>query len=201
MDAEAVSCLNKFVDLGDTIDATRSAVLNAANPDALSLVLQGAAEGANVLRSDWCAPREHRRARVPPPRAQHSDSDPLPRSGRSDEQLLFTVAFKQPIRLHSVAIMGPAASAPKSVKLFANKPDFGFDDVEDAPATQEFTLGAAEAAGRAVLPHFVKFQSVTSLTLFVLDNQSDGDVSCVSRLSFVGQAVPKTNMDDFKRGG
>mmetsp|Transcript_29275 Transcript_29275/g.50083 ORF Transcript_29275/g.50083 Transcript_29275/m.50083 type:complete len:172 (-) Transcript_29275:259-774(-) len=171
MDAEAVSCLNKFVDLGDTIDATRSAVLNAANPDALSLVLQGAAEGANVLRSDC------------------------------DEQLLFTVAFKQPIRLHSVAIMGPAASAPKSVKLFANKPDFGFDDVEDAPATQEFTLGAAEAAGRAVLPHFVKFQSVTSLTLFVLDNQSDGDVSCVSRLSFVGQAVPKTNMDDFKRGG
>ena len=75
----------------------------------------------------------------------------------------------------------------QTVKLYVNKPSMTFDDTEDLPPTQVIELTGASAT----LPlQFVKFQCVTSLSVFIENNQADGDVTCLSKLQFVGCAPP-----------
>lgn len=46
---------------------------------------------------------------------------------------------------------------------------------------------------------FVKFQNVSSLTVFVEDNQGGEATSVIQRLRFIGQTQAATNMSEFKR--
>jgi len=38
------------------------------------------------------------------------------------------------------------------------------------------------------------------LTVFIEDNQVDEEVTCIQRLTLVGDAMHKTNMNDLKGG-
>jgi hypothetical protein len=49
----------------------------------------------------------------------------------ADEQLLISIAFKAKVKVHSIAIKAPAdGRAPKSLKLFVNKPSMDCSDGE-----------------------------------------------------------------------
>jgi len=161
-----------FGDLSDSIDIVKSSVLNASNPQSLKSVLCGPAEGESA-------------------EALKSDCD---------EQLLFGIAFNAPVRLQSIGFAAPSA-APATVKLFVNRQDMGFDDVESVTPTQTLTLsGAAPHLAQTAL-QFVKFQNVNFLTIFVENNRDEEDVSLVQRIAFVGDTLHKTNMNDLKKGG
>lgn len=60
----------------------------------------------------------------------------------ADPQLLINVTFQGPVRLHHILIQAKAGepSAPSCVKLFINKPSFGFDEAENDACTEEFDL-------------------------------------------------------------
>ncbi|KAJ2832041.1 hypothetical protein GGI24_001375 [Coemansia furcata] len=119
-----------------------------------------------------------------------------------DAQLLLHIAFSQPIKLHSIMVEGPGDQAPKTIKLFANRMDIGFDDAEDgAPATQvvNMTKEAYKKGGVAGL-RYVNFQNVNSLSIFVADNLGDGEVTAISRLAFIGTAVDTANVSDIRQG-
>merc|ERR1719152_229602 len=77
----------------------------------------------------------------------------------ADEQLLITIAFSTKVKLQSILIAGPEGRAPAKVKLFANRQNLGFDDVEDMRADDELEL-KPEQLGERVDIKFVKFQSV-----------------------------------------
>ena len=58
------------------------------------------------------------------------------------------------------------AFAPKHIRLFANRPNLGFDGAMSAPSTQDLELTRADVNGETVIPlRFVKFQSVNSLSV------------------------------------
>jgi len=159
-----------FDDLAEHIDFGKCSVLNAADAGALKEVLCGVKQEGQSATS--------------------IKSD-------CDEQLLFGVVFAQPVRLQSIGFSAPSAM-PRTVKLFANKDNMAFDDVEGLAPTQVVTV----AGGGTQIPlQFVKFQNVNSITVFVEDNQDDEDVTCVERLKFVGDALHKTNMNDLKKCG
>jgi len=42
---------------------------------------------------------------------------------------------------------------------------------------------------------------VTSLSVFIENNQADGDVTCLSKLQFVGSTIATTNMSELKKMG
>ena len=49
----------------------------------------------------------------------------------ADEQLLMHFAFKEPVRLNGLEITAPASDeAPKTVKLYCNRLNMGFDDCD-----------------------------------------------------------------------
>eukprot|EP00127_Corallochytrium_limacisporum_P003014 Clim_evm61s144 gene=Clim_evmTU61s144 len=122
-----------------------------------------------------------------------------------DEQLLISIPFKQPMRLHSIKISSTdKETGPKHVRLFANPIHMlQFEDAETAAATQEFDLTdkdlvpGIESGVREL--QFVKFQNVHSLLLFIKDNQGGGDVTTMEELILLGQPAEATNMKEFKR--
>ena len=69
-----------------------------------------------------------------------------------DAELLVTVAFNQIVNLKRVVIHGKqgeeTVSAPKRVKIFANKPNYQFDDCSSKKPTQKLTFGEKECAFR-----------------------------------------------------
>ena len=117
----------------------------------------------------------------------------------ADEQLLFSINFPSVHKLHSIKVAGPAdGSAPSTIKLYANKVGMSFDDCEDFPPTQTVELKGAVA----IIPlQFVKFQSVSSLTVFIENNQEDAEATSITRFECIGMPVHTTNMNNLKKVG
>lgn len=118
-----------------------------------------------------------------------------------DAQLLMTIGFNQLMKIHSLKVVADGPKAPKTIKLFANLPNSpDFDSAESMTAVQEFTLTDEDMKEESIINlKYVKFQSISSLTMFVKDNQGDEETTQIQRLLFIGSPVSTTNMNDFKR--
>eukprot|EP00457_Paulinella_chromatophora_P002110 gb/GEZN01002114.1/.p2 GENE.gb/GEZN01002114.1/~~gb/GEZN01002114.1/.p2 ORF type:complete len:336 (+),score=38.07 gb/GEZN01002114.1/:1154-2161(+) len=128
----------------------------------------------------------------------------------SDEQLLFSLTFQAPIKLHSIGLQSLSDSRkPSIVKVWINKPTMDFADVEDSEPLQAWGLSKEwnevkddpvyKGQSRALLStKFVKFQKVTNLTLFIEGNTGEENTTVVSRLRFFG--VPSAGLDMQKWG-
>lgn len=121
-----------------------------------------------------------------------------------DEQLLITLRFRQPVKISGLRLQGvEEGSAPAVVRLFANSLDMDFGDAEDKASTQDFTLTAKQcnigaAKDEILAVKYVKFQCVTSLTLFVASNLGEEDVTKLRGLQIFGNAGEKSNIADWK---
>jgi PITH domain len=76
--------------------------------------------------------------------------------------------FNQAVRVRSIVIHSLAKSqAPRVIKILVNRPNLGFEDVEDAvepEVTQVLTISdAIVAEGKPIALRFVRFQAVNSL--------------------------------------
>eukprot|EP00038_Savillea_parva_P008382 m.176566 g.176566 ORF g.176566 m.176566 type:complete len:305 (-) comp14197_c0_seq1:37-951(-) len=125
----------------------------------------------------------------------------------ADEQLIVSMGFSCPVRIHSIAFKctftaetAPDASGPKVVKLFANQQAMDFDDAESQAPVQTLTLTQAQLdSGEPVPLKYVKFQNINTLSLFIQDNQGGTDTTALTQLTLYGQTRDKTNMSEFKR--
>jgi len=120
----------------------------------------------------------------------------------SDEQLLIHLNFKECVNLNSISFCAPEdETAPLTVKLFANKLNLGFSDVEDLKADQILDLTPADLVDTSQTNLYtVKFQRVSSLTIFVEENNGE-EVTKISGLKIFGTTVQGTNMSEFKKVG
>lgn len=121
-----------------------------------------------------------------------------------DEQLIITLSFSQPIKLHSIKIRAPEGYGPKTMKLFLNQPSsLDFDKAESSEPVQALELKPEDLTDDAKPIHlkYVKFQNVNSLTIFVKDNQTGKDTTRITEFLPIGSPVAATNMNEFKRLG
>lgn len=119
-----------------------------------------------------------------------------------DEQLIITVAFSQPIKLHSIKLRAPEGYGPKTLKFFLNQPaSLDFDKAENSEPVQllEITKDNLLDDAKPIQLKYVKFQNVNSLTIFVKDNQTGKETTRINEILFIGSPVAATNMNDFKR--
>lgn len=121
-----------------------------------------------------------------------------------DEQLIISIGFSQPIKLHSIKIRAPAEYGPKTLKIFQNQPmTLDFDKAENSEPVQQVELKAENLTNDAepVQLKYVKYQNVNSLTIFVKDNQTGKDTTRINQITFIGSPLVATNMNEFKRIG
>jgi hypothetical protein len=68
---------------------------------------------------------------------------------------------------------------PKTLQIYSNRPHIiGFEEADDIPATQSITLSPKDwdETGTATIPlRFVKFQNITSLVIFIVDGEGEGE--------------------------
>lgn len=97
-----------------------------------------------------------------------------------------------------------APMRPQTINLFINRPHIlGFDEAEDIPATQSITLSVKDwVNGTATIAlRFVKFQSVTSLVVFVVDGDGEGDKVRIDRLRIIGESGEKRELGKLEKIG
>ena len=69
--------------------------------------------------------------------AVRQDSSALLLKSDCDQQLLVKLAFKQPVKIHHIAVRGPAGETrPTSMKIFMDRPALGFEEAEEEKAVQ-----------------------------------------------------------------
>lgn len=136
----------------------------------------------------------------------------------TDEQLMLYIPFKSTLKVHSMHItsLPPTESEeeedeevpmrPKTISLYTNRSHvLGFDEADDIPAVQtvEIKDGDWDAkTGTAKIDlRFVKFQNVTSLVMFFVDGDGDGEKLRVDRVRVVGEAGEKRTMGKLEKIG
>mmetsp|Transcript_13998 Transcript_13998/g.52311 ORF Transcript_13998/g.52311 Transcript_13998/m.52311 type:complete len:175 (-) Transcript_13998:1498-2022(-) len=121
----------------------------------------------------------------------------------ADEELLLTFSFMEPVKLHSLNICGPgeeAEAAPKEVDVFVNKVALGFEDAEDLEPAQSLELSPEDLEPDSITAlNFVKFQSVTSVSLWVKANFG-ADTTKISSIRFLGVPIHATKQIDENFG-
>jgi hypothetical protein len=123
----------------------------------------------------------------------------------ADEQLILHVAFRDTIRVQSIKLtafssgQSDPGESPTVVKLFVNRVNLGFEDVDDVDPTQVLNLTAADLAEDAdpIKLQYVRFQRVKSITLYIEEN-GGADVTSIGSLRFMGRGLATTNMNEFK---
>ncbi|CAG8567746.1 9581_t:CDS:2 [Cetraspora pellucida] len=108
-----------------------------------------------------------------------------------DEQLLISVPFNQAVRLHSIKLVAKDIEhAPKTIKLYANRINIGFDETDSTEETQLLQLALKDYEENVIIPlRFVKFQSVTNIIVsfgVVTYNIGDQETTSLKELIFIG---------------
>ncbi|KAF2684936.1 putative thioredoxin [Lentithecium fluviatile CBS 122367] len=133
-----------------------------------------------------------------------------------DEQLMLYIPFTSTLKIHTIQITScPPESdneddevplRPKTIRLYTNKQhNLGFEEAEDISAVQQFELKASDwdtSTKTAKLElRFVKFQNVSSLVLFVVDGDGDGEKTRIDRIRIIGESGEKREIGKLEKVG
>lgn len=130
----------------------------------------------------------------------------------TDDQLMLFVPFNSTLKIHSLHITSLPPSSdddvmrPKTLHLYTNRPhNLGFDEADSTDPEQIITLKPEDwdsATGTATVEtRMVKFQRVTSLVIFVVNGEGDGEKTRIDRLRIIGEAGEKREMGKLEKIG
>ena len=183
-----------YGDITDSVDVLGLDFLNLDSEAGDKRVLfeggkPGALEGAAGSKKDWI------------------ESD-------TDEQLMLFVPFQSTVKLHSLHITSirpndaddEAPMRPKTLQLYTNRSSvLGFEEAEGTAATQNVELKESdwdEKTGTAKVElRFVKFQNISSLVLFVVDGDGNGEKTRIDRIRLFGETGEKRAMGKLEKIG
>ena len=148
----------------------------------------------------------------------------------TDEQLMLFMPFQCTLKVHTLQVrlrgsvlkdstnilqitsLPPTADEddevpmrPKTIQIYSNRAHIlGFEEADDIPATQSITLEAKDwdETGTATLSlRFVKFQNISSLVLFIVDGDGDGDKVRLDRIRIIGETGEKRELGKLEKIG
>lgn len=131
----------------------------------------------------------------------------------TDEQLMIYIPFQSTVKIHSLQITSlrpreedveEMPMRPKQLKLYSNRAhNLGFEEAEDMAATQDVEIKEgdwdAETSTAKVELRFVKFQNVTSLVLFVVKGDGDGERTRIDRIRVIGESGLKRDLGKLEK--
>ncbi|KAI1354144.1 PITH domain-containing protein [Xylaria sp. FL0043] len=120
----------------------------------------------------------------------------------SDEQMIMNVPFTGQVKLHSILLRSsPSSSAPRTLRVFINRDDVDFDNVDTLKPTQTFELSQTSEVQDLPVKRAL-FNNVRRLTLFFVDNFASGgedaDSDAESSDSEEGEGATRLSYVGFK---
>ena len=133
----------------------------------------------------------------------------------TDAQMMLFMPFQSTMKLHTLQItsLPPTDSdddetpgRPRTLQLYTNRSHtLGFDEADSEPVTQKIELTEDswdKATGTAKVElRFVKFQNISSLVIFVVDGDGEGDKTRIDRIRLVGDTGEKKAMGKLEKIG
>ena len=133
----------------------------------------------------------------------------------TDEQMMLFMPFQSTMKLHTLQItsLPPTDSdddetpgRPRTLQLYTNRSHtLGFDEADSEPVTQKIELSEDswdKATGTAKVElRFVKFQNISSLVIFVVDGDGEGDKTRIDRIRLIGDTGEKKAMGKLEKIG
>lgn len=132
----------------------------------------------------------------------------------TDDQLMVYIPFQSTLKIHSLQLTSiPTESEddevpmrPKMVQIYTNRPHIlGFEEAEDIGPTQSITLESRDwdtKTGTAKIElRFVKFQNVSSLVLFIVNGDGNGEKVRLDRVRIVGESGEKRDPGKLEKVG
>jgi hypothetical protein len=188
IDTRNLDLLNFDGDFG-----TAKTLFDTSKPTALDGAKgKGKASGDSGSRSDWV------------------ESD-------TDEQLLLFIPFNSTLKLHTLQLTSLPPSSeddyddeipmrPKTIHLYTNRAhNMDFAEAESSPPTQTIEIEADKwdpKTGTASLElRFVKFQNITSVVIFVVDGDGNGEKVRLDRVRLIGETGEKREMGKLEKIG
>jgi len=113
----------------------------------------------------------------------------------ADDQLLINIAFNQIVKVRSLVFHTSDPSiGPKDVKVIVNNRNLSFDDFEsENTITQTFQVTKEDLRdSKSINVRYVRFQSVTTLSIFVASNQSNAEETRIDAIDIYGVPVQTT---------
>jgi len=121
-----------------------------------------------------------------------------------DEQLLIHIPFSTPVSIWSVSFdFISDETHPTCIKLFVNKPNITFIDVDDIKPADTFKIPEMDDSDPIPMHSeykvkFCNFQKVDSLTVYIEDNNG-ADITQISSIDFKGKALSKMDLKNLKK--
>jgi hypothetical protein len=107
------------------------------------------------------------------------------------------------VRVSSIAVAAPPGSAaPRTLRLFVDRPSLGFAEAEADPPAQEVVLTPADvAAGTPVPLRAARFGRVNQLAILVADNQGgdEDEATVVASIRLAGSAGETFDVNAIKK--
>ncbi len=132
----------------------------------------------------------------------------------TDDQLMLFVPFQSALKIHTLQITSvksnweddEAPLRPKTVQIYTNRSHIlGFEEADDIPPTQSITLEARDwdpKTGTAKIElRFVKFQNVSSLVIFVVNGDGEGEKVRLDRIRIIGESGEKRDPGKLEKIG
>lgn len=110
---------------------------------------------------------------------------PSLQSPDDDPELLLHIPFTEAVTVQSIAVRNAGASSesvsPRRIKLFVDRDDLDFETARELPPHQQLELLPAHHLADGTIDYPVRpagrFQNISSLTIFVVDNYDDSGES------------------------
>jgi PITH domain len=122
----------------------------------------------------------------------------------TDDQVMLYVPFQSTLKIHSLQLTSMVSSSeddeapmrPKTIKIYTNRSHIlGFEEAEDITPTQSVTVEArdwdANTGTAKIELRFVKFQNVSSLVIFIVNGDGEGDTVRLDRVRIIGESGEK----------
>ncbi|KAL9023547.1 MAG: hypothetical protein Q9196_007137, partial [Gyalolechia fulgens] len=187
VDIRGLDLLNSDSNFGDA-----RILFNASKPSALASGKNKGEPDESEVKKDWV------------------ESD-------TDEQLMLFIPFQSTLKVHTLQItsLQPKGTGrddddvpmrPKTIHIYLNRAHvLGFEEADDVSATQTVTLKPRDwddATGTAKVElRFVKFQKVSSLVLFVVNGDGEGEKVKIDRVRIVGEKGQKRELGKLEKIG
>jgi hypothetical protein len=126
---------------------------------------------------------------------------PSLRSPEDDPELLLHIPFTEAVTILSITIRDASAgnetASPRRIKLFTDRDDLDFETARELPAQQKLELLPPDHVADGTIDYPCRpagrFQSISSLTIFVENNYDDSGESG-TEITFIGIKGKGTNM-------